>query len=47
VAKEPYALGWFIEKTEDGTKVQHHGGAAPGARAMLNRYPENDIMFVQ
>jgi CubicO group peptidase (beta-lactamase class C family) len=46
VAKEPYALGWFIEKTEDGTKVQHHGGAAPGARAMLKRYPEKDIMFV-
>jgi CubicO group peptidase (beta-lactamase class C family) len=46
VVKEPYSLGWFHRKAEDGTKVQHHGGAAPGARAMFKRYPEKDMMFV-
>lgn len=45
VRQDDYALGWLCKEVE-GLRMQYHGGAAPGARAYLARFPDKDAMYV-
>ncbi|MHC4600330.1 MAG: serine hydrolase domain-containing protein [Planctomycetota bacterium] len=41
-----YALGWFVEPTERGTRRVHHGGGVAGYGVYLTRYLEEDAVVV-
>jgi CubicO group peptidase (beta-lactamase class C family) len=47
-ARETQALGWYLEKSEDGHPMIHHGGDAPelGVNAELRRYPDDGVVMI-
>ncbi|MCU1231138.1 MAG: beta-lactamase [Acidobacteria bacterium] len=47
-ARETQALGWYLEKSDDGHAMIHHGGDAPelGVNAELRIYPDDGVVIV-
>jgi CubicO group peptidase (beta-lactamase class C family) len=46
--RETQALGWYLEKSDDGHAMIHHGGDAPelGVNAELRIYPDEGVVIV-
>jgi CubicO group peptidase (beta-lactamase class C family) len=46
--RETQALGWYLEKSDDGHAMIHHGGDAPelGVNAELRIYPDDGVVIV-
>lgn len=40
-----YAYGWFVNKSDSIYRISH-GGSVPGFRALIDRYPEKELLIV-
>lgn len=40
-----YALGWFVQTTPSGRRVQQHGGSVRGFTCEVRRYPDHDAFL--